>query len=831
LLLALVLGTTGALAQTAPQSHGPHHHGIPPLILKQHQGPLSVKGRDIIYNSKTDTFLIRGNAVMTQAHTVLTADEIWIMRSRHQARAEGHVHLTDPEGVVTASSAMIDLPSENLVLVNGDILSAAKTYHLRGKKIIKSNGQHYEIDDGFFTTCGDNSVNPDWSLNGKKIDLHMGQSGVAHNAHFDILGYPILTIPEMPFPADTSRHSGFLSPRMGYSGLRGAQFLQPYYIDINKSSDATVAMDVETSQRVGLMTEYRLTNGVDDYFWVDGAFYDESMRSQANRNSDIVDNQVASPFIPVSRYDIIGTMRQHLTDSLTIYGNGMMVSDPFLLRELNLWTLSRYVGSNSFNSMRLAPSNFGLLDEFEGGFMRFQGVVNQDLIQPQRYALQTLPSFLISGFKNLFGGLAYISYNATADNFWRQTGTDGQRLDLNPSLTLPFRFGDYIYGSGSMGFEETLYEAHGQNINITPVGTHGLLYNNALSTGSTGPTGFFHREVPYMNFEASTLLERVYDAKFESIEQLKHIIEPFVSYAYVPNVNQTDLPLYDWIDRYNGRSLLTYGITSRLMAKFPGLSKVPEASAAQPGGVGTWTSPDNLMSPGGLLEPDSVSPFGSGEANYNGNRIEELVRLKIEQAYDTSHAIAPDGSGMSDVETSIQLLPTKIATFGAQMDYDPRQRQQINYTSIYFDFQPPWMNNTPKVYMGRASTGSYIQISYNYVGTHATVLSPTENNASELVMLRAYYDLFDRLGVYFAPEYDVASGQMLAAEYGIRIKSPCDCWAVDFGISDTINPNEVGFQVQATLGGLGSFGQMPFGRNPFQILGVNKPPGFIPGYY
>jgi hypothetical protein len=88
-----------------------------------------------------------------------------------------------------------------------------------------------------------------------------------------------------------------------------------------------------------------------------------------------------------------------------------------------------------------------------------------------------------------------------------------------------------------------------------------------------------------------------------------------------------------------------------------------------------------------------------------------------------------------------------------------------------------------------------------------------------------------RLGVYFAPSYDMSASRLLSAEYGIRIKSPCDCWSVDFGIVDAVNPNELSYQFQVTLGGLGSVGQMPFGRNPFQVMSINRHPGFFPGYY
>jgi hypothetical protein len=72
---------------------------------------------------------------------------------------------------------------------------------------------------------------------------------------------------------------------------------------------------------------------------------------------------------------------------------------------------------------------------------------------------------------------------------------------------------------------------------------------------------------------------------------------------------------------------------------------------------------------------------------------------------------------------------------------------------------------------------------------------------------------------------------MLSTEYGVRLKSPCDCWAADLGITNSTNPNEVQIQFQLTLGGLGSVGRSPFGRNPFQTRGlVGSPTGVLPNY-
>ncbi len=775
-----------------------------------------MSGREVIYNSKTDTFIVRGDAVMTQARTVLKADEIWVMRRDHRARAVGHVRLTDPEGKVTAKVATVDLNDETVELDDGEVYAHNNSYRLAGTKIRKLPGQNYAIDKGFFTTCGCETGTPDWSIGGDQLDLHMGSSGSARNASFNILGVPILKVPKAIFPADSTRHSGFLSPRAGESGLRGFQYLQPYFIDFNKSSDASIALDLETSQRVGLMTEYRLTNGPDDYFWADAGFYNENLRSDSNRQSDIVDNQVASPFIPVNRYDLIAMARQHLTSNLMVYGDALTVSDPFLLRELNILTLSRGFGG-SFTSMRNAVSDFGAIETFQNGYAQLNSVINQDLIQPQRYALQTLPSLLISGMKPILHGLAYAEYDVQAVNYWRRTGLGGQRLDINPHLTVPWQLGSNLWGFGTIGLDETLYESSGDNIAIMPVGTHGLKYNNRLSLGPSGPNGYNHRELPYAQFSAGTALAKVYDLNWESVEKIKHTVEPFLTYAYVPNIDQSGLPLFDQIDRFNARSLLTYGFTSRLIAKIPGAAAIPNAQSEQPG------SPFSLA--------DSIFGARVAQTVRGGDRVEEVARLTVQQAYDTNHAVDPiSGSGMSDVQASVDLLPTKIASVGSTVDYDPRTRQQINFVSVYFDFQPPWTKNTPNLYMGKALTGSFLQLSYNYIGPHATVTRPTTPNGSELVMLRTYYDLFNRLGVYFAPSYDLSASRLLSAEYGIRFKSPCDCWSVDFGIVDTVNPNELAYQVQITLGGLGSVGQMPFGRNPFQVMGINRQPGFFPGY-
>jgi LPS-assembly protein len=840
---AIVNADAPAGSKPAPPAKRSKGFAVPAPVRSEHGAePVTVTGQETIYDSKTDTFVVKGDAVMSQGGSVLKADEIDINRRQRQARAIGHVHLIDPEIEMWASDGTIDITNETMVLNNAKILAKKDIYHLEGKQIVKLEGQSYEVKDGFFTTCGCEKGTPDWSISADQMVVNMGHTGIAKNATFDVAGYPILKTPYFIFPADSSRHSGLLMGREGKSGLRGFQWLQPYYIAISKSSDATVALDLETSQRIGGLAEYRLVNGKDDYFWVDGAFYNESLRSDANRAGDIDDAQIADPHIPLDRYGIIGMTREHLTDDLMAYGNTISVSDSLYLREMDVWTLSHGFGKD-FSTMRNAPSDFGLLDQFEDGYARLGGSWNQDLIQPQQFALQRLPDLTVSGRQELFSNLMFSDYDAEAVNFYRDQGIDGLRLDANPRVTLPWRWGDYVYGYGEVGSQAAFYDTAGNNMQIIPVGTapkyphptcaNGggveLIFNNCVALSPFSAAGTSARIVPYATAGISTVLDRVYDFEWRSVEKLKNTIEPFANYYYVPNIYQGNMPLFDSFDRLNSRSLFSYGVTTRLFAKARGV--LPEETTTDATPTEELSDADSAAGP--LREepigPDSLVPH-AGNIVRDGEHSSQIGSLTIQQAYDIGHQVA-DGSGMSDVEALLHIYASQVATFSSQVDYSPRAHSGVTLADAAVTYQPPWSTAGSKIYMGKALQGSFLELGYNYANRRDTVIPGTNKNAAEFISGAAYTELFDFMGVYFAPNYDIASNQMLYTEYGVRLKSPCDCWAVDLGITNSYNPNELQFQFQLTLGGLGSYGQKPFGTNPFQQLGlVGSPTGVLPNY-
>jgi LPS-assembly protein len=780
---------------------------LPIGVSTSSNAPVSITGRTFVFDQKTDIMTATGDAQLQQQQTLLQADIIEFERRTHQALATGSVHYSDPAANITASSANIDSDNETGELTNAKLTANENEYYLAGKKIQKLFGQNYDVQDGYFTTCGCESGTPSWSISGKDLNVHLGGTGTVRDASFNILGHPVLDFPYAVFPADTDRHTGFLEPRMGQSHQRGIQYLQPYFIDINKSQDATLAFDAETQARIGALGEYRIRNGEDDYLKFTSAFFNESIRK--NANSDIVDTQIADPHIPVNRYAIIGDMRQHLTPSLTLFADATSVSDSLYLREMNIYGLSAGYG-DYFTTRRTADSHFGLLQNFNDSYFKFDGTWIQDTIQPQKFALQTLPEAVFSGRQKLFGGLAYSDFDFQAIDYYRYDGVQGRRFDANPRLTVPFRWQNYFFGNVTAEARETVYDVSGHNLLVTPVGTTAnTTWNNALSLGGLTQGGLQNRNMLYGSAEIGTVLDRIYRVKWGAIKRIKHTIEPLVLYNYVPNYNQNNLPLFDETDRVNARSLITGGVTSRIYAQYGG--------AAEPPPPPTRREQDQSNSD----TPPQLGPTANANYSARGGNTAEIARFTVLQAYDVLHSVTGTGSRLSDSEVIAAFYPNNIVSLGGQAGYSSTDRKLGN-ASFYLNLRPPWEEvKMPRIATGRELVGgSFLQIGYNFIGGRVS---------AEAVTIRAYYEMFDRLGLYYAPSYDITNAQMTSSEYGVRVKSKCDCWAVDAGAIDTFNPHDLQFQVQVTLGGIGSFGKNPFGYNP--LVGRNSRPGIFSTQY
>ncbi|MFQ5542688.1 MAG: LPS assembly protein LptD, partial [Candidatus Binatia bacterium] len=119
------------------------------------------------------------------------------------------------------------------------------------------------------------------------------------------------------------------------------------------------------------------------------------------------------------------------------------------------------------------------------------------------------------------------------------------------------------------------------------------------------------------------------------------MIEPELSYLFIPGTNQEEIPIMDGTDRINRRNLLTFSLTNRLWGK----------SSREP--IGRPKDQDVEL----LTSPDA------GE-------IREMGRLRLALSYDIDKE-RNGGDSLSDLDMNLRLTPVDYFTLRVDTGLNP----------------------------------------------------------------------------------------------------------------------------------------------------------------
>ena len=415
---------------------------------------VSVDAESLAYERETNTLVAHGGVTLTRGDTTLTADEVRYDRTNAVAEARGHVVITDPEATVEGDFAHLNLDDESGWVEAGTAELKPSNYTLRAERIEKRGGPLYAASRGVFTTCRCGGLEkPSWSIGGASTDVTLEGTGVVRHATFRVKDIPVLYFPYFLFPAKTDRASGFLFPRLANSNRRGFQYEQPFFWAINKSTDATVAVDLETAARVGAIGEYRyrLSHTTRGNFTV--AYYNEQIRG---RPEGTVAPNGEPPDIPENRFALSGQHRQPFYGGSQLYLRLFAISDDAFLKEINTFAFSTR-RDLTLRSTRFTTSRAGIVKNWDNGLAWIENAYYQDLIDPQPLALQKLPRLEAEHAVPLLGDLLVGRLEGQAIDYQRQEGYAGLRGDLGPALFMPFHLGRTLNGSLTGRLRETAY--------------------------------------------------------------------------------------------------------------------------------------------------------------------------------------------------------------------------------------------------------------------------------------------------------------------------------------------------------------------------------------
>lgn len=467
--------------------------------------------------------------------------------------AEGPLVLMRDNKVLRGSRLEFDVAAETASIFDAEGNVGADLF-FTGAAVHMLSEDRFTILDAQFTACEveDDRRAPDWSFRAKRVDVNANGYAKTRGVSFRTKKVPLVYLPYMLWPVQSSRVSGFLTPKPGFSTRRGPSLGLAYYWAINRSYDATFNVDLyagapsgatqafSTEAFWGLGTEfrYRPTEGTRGEF--DGYLIDDTERGERrwrmrwNHQSQ----DLPGGFRGVIRFEDVS--------DFAFFRDFERRVDRNSLRQLYSTAFaSRNWGSQSLNVQ---------LDQRKT-FISASREVQLRQLPEIEYKLRSTRLGRSPLYFQVKSSLHYLDTNRSA----RRIGRYG-RAHLEPEISVPIPLASWFSLSLTAGghltwYEDSLISAEERRATMTTTDFRGEELMRVVPTARAeivGP-GF------------SRIFELGEAGRFS---RLKHVIEPRIAYGFFEDYDERfRIPLFDEIDNLRGRNVARVSLYNRLLAK------------------------------------------------------------------------------------------------------------------------------------------------------------------------------------------------------------------------------------------------------------------------
>jgi LPS-assembly protein len=501
--------------------------------VKIEEGPVEIEADQLTYDRDSQLYQAHGKVEILRGNLSLKADQAQLSMVTKELSAWGNVILREGEDVLECERLEINLNTQMGEIYQARLFLKDQNFHITGREAEKLGENLYRVYDGSFTTC--DAKRPPWKFTAKELEVTLKGHGSVKGAVFYIEGVPILYLPWAIYPLREERQTGFLYPQLGYSNKYGAEVKTAFYWPMRNDMDATLYLNYLGKRGFQEGLEYRYaftqdTQGEAQVYFIDDHVFDR------NRYAFFIEHQQKFP------YDFY------------LKGNINRVSDHQYMRDFDE-DVPTGAKIDSRSSRQLRSVLFGGKNWDQFSFLVDAEVYDNLTLPSNDETLQKLPKIGFYGLpQSFFKTPFFYEFSTSYTNFWRETGVEAHRGDLFPIASYPTRLFNVLKMNPYLGVRETFYFSHDD-----PTGTF---------------KGWESRETLETGFQTSLEFYRVYDAKTSSkisnlykVAKWMHSIEPMVSYRYSPRVKQTQLPVFDDIDRVPYMNEITYGITQYLLGR------------------------------------------------------------------------------------------------------------------------------------------------------------------------------------------------------------------------------------------------------------------------
>jgi len=679
-------------AQVAPVVAIPHPATTPFSATDKKTAPTNLVARKI--DGVNDVEMIaEGDASLERAGDILSADRIVYRQLEDEVEATGNVRLLSPDTEIAGphlrmrmeeSTGEFESPAYSIKHKPAPVQEPALTIlglpaMTEGGQVLATTGRtierpfvtgsgmadrlefrgedQYRLSNATYSTCAPGQR--DWEIYVDELDLdYTGEVGTGRNAVVKFMDVPIFYVPWMNFSLNNQKKSGFLPPTIGSTSKSGLEIAAPWFWNIAPNMDATLTPRLMTRRGLQFSTELRYL-----------------LDTPTNRvQPGITDKgQVRIEYLPddnLAKRDRYGYSIVHSQ----LLGNGFAgalnlngVSDDDYFSDLS----TRVAQVSQGNLLRQGTLTYG--GPWYSAALNVQTYQTlQDLAKPY----QRLPQLTGTAFRyDLPQGLAF-NLNAEYVNFDHPDFLLGKRTTLYPQLSLPLATAAFSL-TPKIGVHSTYYE-------LDRLDRPGQ--DNPLVANWSGVPTSQSRTIPILSVDGSFVMERNTDWFGKSLLQT---LEPRAYYLYVPNRDQSKIPVFDTGvagfnfaqmfsenryaggDRLGDANELTLAVTSRLLDPASGADLLrgtfgtryyfTDQHVTLPGEVArTERSADILATLTGLVLPHTYADIG-WQYNPRDARTDRLTlggryRPEAGKVVNAGYRYARDLLGQIDVSAQWPLF-------------------------------------------------------------------------------------------------------------------------------------------------------------------------------
>ncbi|MBT2375634.1 LPS-assembly protein LptD [Pseudomonas fluorescens] len=564
--------TAAQLAETGPYCSGAYIEPIRPGMndkTNKSDAPTFIGAKASRYEQEQQIASLAGDVVMRQGSMQVEADEANLYQAENRGELNGNVRLRDNGALLVGDHAEVQLDTGAAKVDNAEYVMHKS--RIRGNALYAKRAENaiIRLKDGTYTTCEPNSNA--WQLKGNNITLNPATGfGTATNVTLRVKDIPILYTPYIYFPIDDRRQSGFLPPSFASGGESGFTLTTPYYFNLAPNYDATLYPQYMTKRGMLMEGEFRyLTKSSEGQF---GGAYLNDDSDERSKQTDF----------EKTRYMLNWQHKGGLDSRVLTEVDYTDISDPYYFQDLK----SNQIGveSQDYINQQGAVSYRG--DSYTAR-LNVQATELATVSQITPY--NKLPQITFNGALPYHPGGLNFAYETEAVRFDRDletgnftdkdgltsprldtyvtglTRANGTRLNAAPSVELPLNW-SYGFITPKLKYVYTKYD-----LDLDSIGKNTLAAGDKFKSSQD-------RAVPIASVDSGLFFDRNTQWFGDNYRQT---LEPRLFYLYVPEKDQSDIPVFDTSestfsysslfrdnrftggDRIGDENKLSLGVTSR----------------------------------------------------------------------------------------------------------------------------------------------------------------------------------------------------------------------------------------------------------------------------